>query len=67
MSKINLTSQPCPQCNSEMLVMWGWQWDYDRQICPECDHEIEHMQTTLEGDEDEIIIIDLDEEDDIPL
>lgn len=38
----------CARCGTEMLMMYGAGWDYDRWICgtPGCDFEIELDITT---------------------
>jgi hypothetical protein len=58
MSKIKLKPMPCPKCNQQMIPMWGWLWDMDKMLCtnPECGHEVEYQQSTLEECGEKIIV-----------
>jgi len=47
----------CPECNEQLLHMYGNQWDWDKYICTKCNYEEELEFTTCMNDDHSFIIL----------
>jgi len=47
--------EKCPKCGSNLLMFYGWGFDYDRLICGSkyCPYEIELTGTTIPNDQED--------------
>lgn len=45
-------NQICPICFCNMLMIYGYSWDYDRLVCgdKDCDYEVEFESSTYMDD-----------------